>query len=509
MDMETELKNSDVMLNNVETKFGNSKAWARFKQIIPDKDLLKYKQPELALSHINFSHCIPKSIVYEIDGIALTLYYEKGTLTHVVTQGANDEGLDLFANSWDFNYIPQEQITTNESIIVKGVLTMSKENFEKVKNDYKTCRYATAGIARRLDGLNANLLDFIAYKEYTLIDNNYINTTDFNTLINKGFNPSPNLLPTFKDEESAKENVKTILESINTDTEKIKDFPYTVTGLIISSDDYEFVLKLSDTFVTTKLINYEWSLSSTNKMIPLANFKPVELKGTTVTKATLTSAKNYIDLNAPEGSIIKVCKADGIIPYIDSVVEKTNKTLKLPTECPLCKETLVWSGKHLMCNNPQCKNRLISQCYQIVEVLKVPRFTEKLIADLIEKDIIEKAEDIFKLKPEDIMRVKYIDKNISNKQALGMLKTIECRRKEFKPRDFIYILNLPKISYFIIDKIEKCAKENKTTLLEVFEKCDVNILAKVLKENKITVILNYMQKHRDSYDSLKKVILGK
>ena len=76
----------------------------------------------------------------------------------------------------------------------------------------------------------------------------------------------------------------------------------------------------------------------------MVDFEPVELDGTTVTTASLSSAKNYIDMNAPKGSVITVTKAEGFIPYIEKVIERPEKTkLTVPTKCPLCNEILAAS----------------------------------------------------------------------------------------------------------------------------------------------------------------------
>ena len=489
------MKKEGIKLEEEIIKTENKKAWPKFNQLIDTDKLLKYKKVDFAIDHIKYSQETPICIEPEFDGISLTLYYENGALTHTVL----NEGSDIFANSADFNNIPQNIATNFSLVIVKGVLAVSKTNFEKVKDNYANSRYAAAGIARRLDGLNSNLLDFIPYNIYIKITDKIEEVKDRNMLKTLGFILPFNLLSENGDYTKVLTDYTSFIKSSN----------YNIVGVFVRAHNYEFLLKTTSNIAETKITNYNWILTPTNKYIPMVDFEPVELDGTTVTTASLSSAKNYIDMNAPKGSIITVTKAEGFIPYIEKVIERPEKTkLTVPTKCPLCNEDLIWVGKHLVCDNPLCKNKLISQCVQIVDMLKVVRFTEKLVIDLINAEKIKKAEDIFTLEPEDIMTVKYRGRFISSKQALVLVKSIHKRKAELTDRDFIFALCIPKITYNFIDKIKAVATEQGSTLLLTFEKCDISILSKVLKEDKIKAIVNFMTKQRDMYDSLKYRILG-
>lgn len=492
-----------------EVKLENSKAWNKFKHLINlnDKNLLKYKSLDFALKHIECSNNFPKIINYEYDGIMLILYYKEGVLKHAVTQGSDNIGSDIFVNAFEFKGIPQTINNEAKNIIVKGILSISHQNYKKLCEEsdnikYTNCRYATVGIARRLDGDKANLLTFFAYNIFININNTIEELKDTSILKNLGFYTPNNLL-----KNESQENYINILKHEYEYAKKVNAYP--VTGLIVKSDSYEFILKITPNSMQTKILSYDWTLSSTNKLIPTVNFKPVEIEGSVISKASISSAKNYVTLNAPEGSVINVVKTEGVLPMIEGVVGRPMYTeLSIPRECPVCGETLKWKGSHLICDNLNCKNRLISHCSHIVNILHVPRFTDKLLIDLININKIKNVQDIFKLNPEDILSVKFNNRNISSKQALILIESVNNRIKELKDVDFINCLNLPKITPNIIEKIKEYAKENNTTLLNVFEKNDMNILSKVLKEDKIKTILSFMENQKDLYYSLKEIILG-
>ena len=477
----------------------NCRAWPNFKHLITEEKVLKYKNLEDAKKHIKYS-VKPDIMQYEVDGISLTLYYENGQLTHAVTQGSDGIGEDILNNALEIHGV-KDNINNMSKVIIKGVLAISKDNFKKLKesgNNYANCRYAAAGIARRLDGFNSEYLDFLAVKMYNEdASGSFKLCDDVENIKNLGFNLVPNML---KNQPYSDELFKEKLTNI--------DFDYSVTGIIVKSKSYLFVMKLLSEPKTTKIVEYKWLLSDTNKLVPIAYFEPVEIDGSKIEKASLLCAGVFKKLDAPVGSIVEVTKADGILPHIERVVQRAEGTIEFPKECPKCGGKLSKYKNNILCANNNCKNMLFSKCVKFTKKLKVLRFNEIIIEGLIEKGLINKFSDLFKIEVEDLIGLKLVRGSVTNKQAITLLDNLHERIKHIDDKLFISLLDMYKISYNVIETIDKVAKENNSNLLEVIEQGNITILEKAVKPAKIETIMNYMTNNRNEYFELKNILLG-
>lgn len=485
-----------------DIKFNNKKAWPSFKPLIEFKDTTKYKNLKDAKLHLKLCSQEPQKVFYEVDGIEVSLYYKHGILAHVI----NKSNEDIYSNAINFKGVPKTVTSSAPDLIIKGIITISKKNFEKIKNNYSSIRYATAGISRRIDSIDSDLIEFYS-------DSIYLNNELNNKLIKLSIDATEKFLEEngfisqlnlwIINEKSKEER----LSDIYSDTESLNNFKYEVVSLYIKHDSYEFrVIKQQET-AETKITSYEWSLTLTNKLVPVAVFEPVSIDNTTITRASLTSARNFILLDAPVNSTIEVIKADGVLPYIKNVKEKSGE-LEIPKTCPLCGQSLEWKGAHLVCINIDCKNRLLSNCDRVVSHLKIPRLTISLIENLIEQNYIKHPKDIFTLAPEELTSVKFGNRFISIKQAKTLINNINEKRKSLSESDFVFLLNLPKISKLIINKLQNKANEENISLLDLIEQCNVSILSKVLMESKIKTIINFMQSNQDIYNKFKTIVFS-
>lgn len=475
-------------------KLINNRAWPNFKHLITEDKILKYKNIEDLKKHIQYSGN-PDILQYEFDGTSLTLYYENGELIHAVTQGSDGIGEDILENALNIKSIPKS-INIKESIIVKGVLTISKDNFAKLKsegNSYANIRYAVAGIARRLDKFNIKYLDFIAIKIYNK------DFSGLDILENNNFIYSKNLLNS---------NIYTndLLE--NFISNKI-DNKYSIVGITAKNNNYNLSYRFSTEYKETKVVKYDWSLSNNNKLIPMIYFDPVEIDGSIISKASLLCAGVYKNLDAPIGSTILVTKADGILPHVEKVILKSDNSLEIPETCPNCGGKLSWYKNHLICKNSDCGNILFSRCLKFLKSLKVLRFNDVIIQGLIDNGSLREFTDLFKLVPENFIGIKTSKRGvITNKAAINILATLNEKLKSIDDKTFIASLNLYKITTYIAKAIEKEALKQNSTLLEAFEQCNISILEKAIKPTKIKTIMDYMNNHKEEYYELKNILLG-
>lgn len=479
----------------------NATAWSKYKHNAESIQMVKYKKLEDALKHIELNGMHPSVIEHKLDGINITCYYIDGTLKHVVTRGSGIEGEDIYCNGLSFEGVKSSINTSDHVVAVRGELVMSNANFAKITDgNYSNRRNSTAGIARRLDGKYSELLTFIAYKIFTGIsETEQLTEWDTNSardfLTSQGFTVPANLLDT-----------GATLEEIYSQCAETRDtydlYPH--DGLVIKSDKYQFALKYNANTCYTKITGYSWSLGSTHKYVPVVWFEPVVIGGATLTKASMASAKNFVETNAPIGSIVEIARANEVIPYLKAVIERSDAELEIPKECPECHEPLEWQGANLVCTNVDCRHRMLSRCENLLGMLGIPRFNLAQLWPLVESGKIKEATDVLFLVPEDLIAI-----GTSPQQALKILEQVKQRHAILTEYDVLYTCNIGKLSFNNMGAVEALAKEQGKTLAQAFEDCDESILIPALKRAKTSAVIDFMTNSRAIYDKIKHDILDR
>ena len=210
---------------------------------------------------------------------------------------------------------------------------------------------------------------------------------------------------------------------------------------------HSIAFKFENDVEFTKLINVEFNVSRTGRVNPIALFNPVELYGTTVTRATLNNLSILKSLQLGLGDEIGVTKANEIIPMITDNLTKSN-TLVIPEVCPVCGEPLIikndTNSEFLYCQNPNCKAKLVQSIshYCNRDAMNIVGLSEKSIEKFIEKGFIKSILDIYSLD-------KY-KKEIIHMEGFGLksynklIDSIE-KSKQCKLENFIYALGIPNV----------------------------------------------------------------
>lgn len=318
---------------------------------------------------------------WKLDGLTLVLRYENGAFKQAITRGREGIiGEDVTHTVRTFLNVPMT-VPYHGSFEVRGEGVISWENFRKInealEEKYSHPRNLAAGSTRKLDAEEAKKchLEFIAFELIERSDEIPVKTKSFQmeTLKEMGFDVVPYTL--FLKERGDLANLPSVVRAMSPE-----DFKYPVDGLIMEYDDIAYgrslgatghhenrmmALKWADTLYETRFTGVELATTRTGMVSITGLFEPVEIDGSTVSRAYLHNLDVFEGLQLGIGDTVKVYKANMIIPQIAYNVNRSN-TYELPLTCPCCGGPLVVkrsSGgtRQLFCENPQCAAKLVQK----------------------------------------------------------------------------------------------------------------------------------------------------
>ena len=378
----------------------------------------------------------------KIDGLSVSLHYEKGILTKAATRGNGEVGDDITNNVKTIKTIPL-RLKEDIDIEVRGEIYMSKKtlaklNKEREKNNQpllQNCRNAASGSIKLLDSREVakrKLECFIYHlpnpKDYNL------NTQEeaLNYMKELGFRINPNNMKA----TNLKEVVKYIEEK-----ESIRDnLEYDIDGVVIKVNNINIWDKLGSTnkyprwcvaykfpakIVYTKLIDIIYTVGRTGQITPNAVLEPVIVAGSTIKRATLHNEDNVKDKDIRIGDIVEIYKAGDVIPAVGNpLIERRTgqeKNFKMIDKCPICGTKIVRKKEEAdyFCPNLMCPARHVESLIHFAskDAMNIEGLGDKIVEDLYNYGYIKKITDIYKLdkyKKELTSLVGYGEKSINN-----------------------------------------------------------------------------------------------
>ena len=351
---------------------------------------------------------------WKLDGLTIVMTYEEGKLTKAVTRGNGEIGEVVTNNARVFINIPVS-IAYKGSLVLRGEALISYSDFNKLNEQiseaegkYKNPRNLCSGSVRQLNNRitaerNVRFYAFSIVKAGVDFKNSRIG--QLNWLKNQGFGVV----------EFKKTSQEDIEETVKWFEDHISDNDLPSDGLVLTYDDMEYgsslgttakfprdsiAFKWRDEVKETKLLEIEWSASRTGLINPIAIFEPVDLEGTTVSRASLHNLSIMEGLELGIGDTIKVYKANMIIPQLSDNLTRSNN-IKIPKHCPVCtSETIIKNDndiKTLYCINDECLAKQIKSFTHFVsrDALNVEGLSEATIEKLIAKGLVKELADIF------------------------------------------------------------------------------------------------------------------
>ncbi len=421
--------------------FSNSPTHSVGYEVISKLDKVKHSHPMLSLnktksiddliSFIGNRNCV---FSLKMDGLTILLTYDNGKLIKAETRGNGIEGEDITHNATTFENIPLT-ISYKGRLEVEGEAIITYDDFNKINEElpkdkqYKNPRNLANGSVRQLDSkITAQRhLQFIAWK-VPFIENEiewYDEETDENVTTktlssysNKlkcirelGFDIVPYTThTTFSDRtKHALEKTIEMLKGV------AKEFSYPIDGLVMTYNDtsyaeslgstdhhpkHSIAFKFYDDVEETILTDVEWQVGKSGHITPVAIFKPVDIDGTIVERASLHNLSIFNDFKLSIGDRITVYKANQIIPKIKdnlSIKDKQTKNvtyIDYPEFCPVCeKHTLIDKDNNsdvLICSNPRCKGKILGRLSHFVskEAMNIDGLSESTLEKLLDLDCI-------------------------------------------------------------------------------------------------------------------------
>ena len=354
---------------------------------------------------------------WKMDGLTVVLTYEGGELVKGVTRGNGEIGEVITPNAKVFANIPG-RIPFTGTLVVRGEAVITYSDFERINATipdadakYKNPRNLCSGSVRQLNSkvTAERNVHFFAFNMLDSGDEEVDKTVEsrFAFLKSLGFDVV----------EAKSVTAENIADTVKWFAEKIKTNDFPSDGLVLSYNDVAYgrslgrtakfprdsiAFKWADEEAQTVLREIEWSPSRTGLINPVAIFDPVELEGTSVSRASVHNVSIVRELKLGIGDTIKVYKANMIIPQISENVTASGK-LEIPDTCPACGGKTVIKNENgvetLYCPNPECpvKSTKLFAHFVSRNALNIEGLSEMTLDKFIEKGFIRELYDLFRL----------------------------------------------------------------------------------------------------------------
>ena len=383
----------------------------------------------------------------KIDGLSISLTYEKGILVAGATRGDGSIGENITENLKRVKDIP---LTLPEEldITVRGECYMPRSSFDQVNQarqengepEFANPRNAAAGTLRQLDTAvvaKRNLATFL-YQEASP------STRDSQEKVLKhleqlGFVVNPKRI--------LAENIDEIWNFIQEVGEERENLPYDIDGVVIkvndlaSQEELGFTVKAPKWAVAykfpaeekeAKLLSVDWTVGRTGVVTPTANLTPVQLAGTTVSRATLHNVDYIAEKDIRKDDTVIVYKAGDIIPAVLRVVESkrvSEEKLDIPTNCPSCDSDLLHFEEEvaLRCINPRCPAQIMEGLIHFAsrDAMNITGLGPSIVEKLFAANLVKDVADIYRLKEEDFLLLE----GVKEKSASKLYQAIQASKE--------------------------------------------------------------------------------
>lgn len=455
---------------------------------------------------------------WKMDGLTIVLTYNNGEMTKAVTRGNGEVGEVITGNAKMFANVPVT-IPYKGELILRGEAVIRYSDFEKINElipeegaKYKNPRNLCSGSVRQLNSRitkerNVNFFAFTLVKADG-VDFKNSRKEQLEWLASQGFQ-------TVEYKEVTADNLRSTVSWFEN---AIKDNDFPSDGLVILYDDIAYgdslgmtakfprnslAFKWTDETAQTKLLEIEWSASRTGLINPVAVFEPVELEGTSVSRASVHNISIMEELELGVGDTIEVYKANMIIPQIAKNLTRSG-VKDIPQICPVCgMKTEIRSlndAKSLYCTNPDCQAKHVKSFVHFVarDAMNIDGLSEATLEKFIQHGMLHEFADLYHL---DDYRDTIIDmEGLGVKSYDNMMAAIDRSRHTTLPK-LIYSLGIANVGLSNAKMIVK----NTGTLDRILsatreELCAIDGVGEVIADSFVSYFAD--DKHRRELDRL-------
>jgi len=463
----------------------------------------------------------------KIDGLAVELVYEKGSLTTGSTRGNGFTGEDITQNLKTIRSIPlqlrSDKREVPELLEVRGEVYMTKVDFEQMNQEqmekdakvFSNPRNAAAGSLRQLDPsitakrpLNIFLYSIGASSGVDIKSQEEL----INYLPDWGLRINPNI-------EICKDYDEMIEYWQNMESRR-ENFEYEIDGVVFKVNSFAQQEKLGNTTRSprwaiagkfkakqeiTKIKEIEASVGRTGAITPVAHLEQVVINGVKVSNATLHNQDEIDRKDIREGDWVVVQRAGDVIPQVVKVVKErrdgSEQTYHIPEKCPVCESKIVREedGARHYCTNINCPAQLKGriQHFASKNAMDIDGLGEKLVDQLVEEGLIKKIEDIYTLTKDELMELE----RMAEKSSQNLIEAIE-NSKEVRLARFLYALGIRNVGrhagtlledhFGSIDKIMNASEEELSNIHEIGPIVAENIHSFFSEEKNINTVRSLM-----------------
>ena len=429
-------------------------------------------------------------LMWKLDGLTIVLTYENGELVEALTRGNGEIGEVVTENARFFENIPLV-IPYKGSLMVRGEAIIKYSDFNRINDEitdvaekYKNPRNLCSGSVRQLstEVTASRNINFIVYEDLEGGEKFKTRVEELNYLESLGFTVVDHPLVT---RDSLEAEVRTY-------EKRIKSYDIPSDGLVLQFNDiaygnslgktakfprHSIAFKWKDETAETILREIEWSASRTGLINPVAIFDPVELEGTTVTRASVHNVSIMRGLKLGVGDRIKVYKANMIIPQILENLTGSDAE-KVPEFCPVCGGRTELKDEEgvqtLYCTNPDCMAKKLKLLTHFVsrDAMNIAGLSEMTLEKFVGENMIHELSDVFKLKNH---REKIVSlEGFGEKSYNNLIESIDKARETTAVR-VLYSLGIANIGLataklvcrFFDNDIEKITKAKPDELTQI------------------------------------------
>ena len=354
---------------------------------------------------------------WKLDGLTIVLKYRGGALEQAITRGNGEEGEDVTHNAKVFQNLPLA-IPFQGELVLRGEGVISYSEFYRInaalgeEEQYKNPRNLCSGTVRQLNSEIA-ARRHVRFYAFTLVSAEGKELSD-----SKAENLAWLASMGFDVVEHHRVTAETVAAAVEEFRGKIADNDIASDGLVLTFDSISYsrslgrtakfprdsiAFKWADEMAETTLRSIEWNTSRTGLMNPIAVFDPVDLEGSTVSRASVHNVSILKELKLGIGDTIRVYKANMIIPQIAENLTGQQATVEIPRHCFVCGgETelrKLRDGEALYCTNPNCSAQRIQALSHFVsrDAMNIEGLSEETLKKFLERGFVENYPDLFRL----------------------------------------------------------------------------------------------------------------
>lgn len=454
------------------------------------------KRVRKKVSDVNY-HVEPK-----FDGLSVEFVYENGKLEAAVTRGNGVEGDNITENIKTVSSVPLKLHDAPDFLVLRGEIYMPRDGFQKLnekrvekgKDAFANPRNAAAGTVRQLDPsvVASRPLDVFFYDIMNVSEDidSQKETMELLEKLGLKVNKFNKLVSSINDFIAYRNDLMDRREDLNYDIDgvvaKVNDFSKReILGSTASHPRWAFAYKFPAKTGKTTVESITVQVGRTGKLTPVALLDPIDVKGVTISKASLHNEKQAKKLGISTGAKVKVERAGDVIPQIKEVVEEGDgESFEIPKKCPVCGSKVVGEEEHHFCTGgiscpAQLKRKL--EYFSSEEAMDIEGLGEKVANELVDKELVERIPDLYKLNKDKLLKLE----RFADKSAKNLLKEIE-KSKDTDLASFITALGILHVGKetarelareYSLKELQDASREDLQSIDDIGPKMSENIVS--------------------------------